>query len=113
MLTVTDQAELDAEAVAIGDILEELPQKTGPQTGEIDWNDMLDISDFDEDSDTETDEDSSENVIDGDSSEIDEIENTDNEEEIEIKLPETVELDTENVNEEDVTESEDTEEEKN
>ena len=80
---------------------EELPQGKGGSTGEIDWNDMLDISEFDEDSDLELDEEDSENIIDGEASNVDDSEDKD--EEIEISLPET---------DEDAT-PEDTEEEKN
>jgi len=93
-------------------LAEELPQRTGASTGEIDWNDMLDISEFDEDSDLELDE-SSENIIDGESSDIEGPEDNENEKEIEISLPETDEIDTNNVDEDNSTESEDTEEEKN
>jgi hypothetical protein len=50
-------------------LTEELPPTSSVPTGEIDWNDMLDISDFDEDSDDaslllESDEDSDEEIID-------------------------------------------------
>ena len=88
-------------------LAEELPQGTGPGSGEIDWNDMLDISDFEEDVDLETD-DESEKVIDGEVSKVEDAEDNDKEEEIEISLPET-----ENSSEEENPESEETEEEKN
>ena len=88
-------------------LAEELPQGTGPGSGEIDWNDMLDISDFEEDVDLETD-DESEKVIDGEVSKVEDTEDNDKEEEIEISLPET-----ENSSEEENPESEETEEEKN
>tara|TARA_B100001250_G_scaffold136889_1_gene117211 strand:- start:10074 stop:13970 length:3897 start_codon:yes stop_codon:yes gene_type:complete len=89
-------------------LAEELPQGTGPGSGEIDWNDMLDISDFEEDVDLETDDDESEKVIDGEVSKVEDAEDSDKEEEIEISLPET-----ENSSEEENPESEETEEEKN
>ena len=88
-------------------LAEELPQGTGPGSGEIDWNDMLDISDFEEDVDLETD-DESEKVIDGEVSKVEDAEDNDKEEEIEISLPET-----ESSSEEENPESEETEEEKN
>ncbi|MAU24221.1 MAG: DNA-directed RNA polymerase subunit beta [Chloroflexi bacterium] len=88
-------------------LAEELPQGTGPGSGEIDWNDMLDISDFEEDVDLETD-DESEKVIDGEVSKVEDTEDNDKEEEIEISLPET-----ESSSEEENPESEETEEEKN
>ena len=88
-------------------LAEELPQGTGPGSGEIDWNDMLDISDFEEDVDLETD-DESEKVIDGEVSKVEDAEDNGIEEEIEISLPET-----ESSSEEENPESEETEEEKN
>ena len=88
-------------------LAEELPQGTGPGSGEIDWNDMLDISDFEEDVDLETD-DESEKIIDGEVSKVEDAEDSDKEEEIEISLPET-----ESSSEEENPESEETEEEKN
>lgn len=88
-------------------LAEELPQGTGPGSGEIDWNDMLDISDFEEDVDLETD-DESEKVIDGEVSKVEDAEDNGIEEEIEISLPET-----ESSSEEKNPESEETEEEKN
>ena len=88
-------------------LAEELPQGTGPGSGEIDWNDMLDISDFEEDVDLETD-DESEKIIDGEVSKVEDTEDSDKEEEIEISLPET-----ESSSEEENPESEETEEEKN
>ena len=88
-------------------LAEELPQGTGPGSGEIDWNDMLDISDFEEDVDLETD-DESEKVIDGEVSKVEDAEDNDKEEEIEISLPET-----ESSSEEENPKSEETEEEKN
>ena len=88
-------------------LAEELPQGTVPGSGEIDWNDMLDISDFEEDVDLETD-DESEKVIDGEVSKVEDAEDNDKEEEIEISLPET-----ESSSEEENPESEETEEEKN
>ena len=54
-------------------LTEESPPTSSVPTGEIDWNDMLDISDFDEDSadaslllesDEDSDEDSDEEIID-------------------------------------------------
>ena len=89
---------------------EELPQRTGGPTGEIDWNDMLDISEFDEDVDLELDDEDSENVIDGEASNVDDSE--DKEEEIEITLPETDITEVDNSTEDD-TESEEEEEEQN
>ena len=88
-------------------LAEELPQGTGPGSGEIDWNDMLDISDFEEDVDLETD-DESEKVIDGEVSKVEDAEDNGIEEEIEISLPET-----KSSSEEENPESEETEEEKN
>ena len=88
-------------------LAEELPQGTGPGSGEIDWNDMLDISDFEEDVDLETD-DESEKIIDGEVSKVEDAEDSDKEEEIEISLPET-----ESSSEEENPKSEETEEEKN
>ena len=83
---------------------EELPQGSATPTGEIDWNDMLDISDFDDessedidllsDSDDESD-DSEENVEDSDESE-----------------PEGSEISLDIKAEQEVEESEDSEEEK-
>ena len=82
---------------------EELPTRTGAPSGEIDWNDMLDISEFDEDSDIEIDDELSD-----ESSEDKSEEKTDNENEIEITLPE----DTDNSAEEENSEEENSEEEK-
>ena len=82
---------------------EELPTRTGATSGEIDWNDMLDISEFDEDSDIEIDDELSD-----ESSEDESEEKTDNENEIEITLPE----DTNNSAEEELPEEENSEEEK-
>ena len=78
---------------------EELPTKSATAMGEIDWNDMLDISDFDEDSDIEIDDE----LSDESNEEINEDSDSD-ENEIEITLPE----DTEESEEE----SEESEEEK-
>ena len=89
---------------------EELPQRTGGPTGEIDWNDMLDISEFDEDVDLELDDEDSENIIDGEASNVDDSE--DKEEEIEITLPETDTTEVDNSAEDD-PESEEEEEEQN
>jgi len=90
---------------------EELPQGSGASSGEIDWNDMLDISEFDEDADLELDEEDSEKIIDGEASSVGNSD--DNDEEIEISLPETDAVDLESSSKDEDTESEDTEEEKN
>tara|TARA_B100000427_G_scaffold20742_1_gene15783 strand:- start:1770 stop:2384 length:615 start_codon:yes stop_codon:yes gene_type:complete len=90
---------------------EELPQGKGGSTGEIDWNDMLDISEFDEDSDLELDEEGTENIIDGEASNVDDSEDKD--EEIEISLPETDQVDAKSSSEDEDAAPEDTEEEKN
>ena len=79
---------------------EELPTRTGATSGEIDWNDMLDISDFDEDTDIEIDDESSDESSEDESEE-------DNDNEIEITLPE----DTNNSAEEELPEEEFPEEE--
>ena len=83
---------------------EELPARTGTPSGEIDWNDMLDISDFDEDTDIEIDDELSD-----ESSEDESEEKTANENEIEITLPE----DADNSAEEENSEEENSEGEKN
>jgi DNA-directed RNA polymerase subunit beta len=80
---------------------EELPTRTGATSGEIDWNDMLDISDFDEDTDIEIDDELSDESSEDESEE-------DNDDEIEISLPE----DTNNSAEEELPEEENSEEEK-
>jgi DNA-directed RNA polymerase subunit beta len=83
---------------------EELPQGSATPTGEIDWNDMLDISDFDDESSEDIDL-----LSDSDDESDDSEENVDDSDESE---PEGSEISLDIKAEQEVEESEDSEEEK-